>query len=131
MNRLDRVAEKLTTTTRKRGIVVFILTMITFLSVISFNPNDNCLSVISSFKTTNFLGSFGAFYSDLLIQLFGFEILTLTFAVRTVILDTTETACIIPHIIWFVYDRAPSKLLHPLPIFVIIANPVIYITKTL
>ena len=75
MNRLDRVAEKLTTTTRRRGIVVFILTMITFLSVISFNPNDNCLSVISSFKTTNFLGSFGAFYSDLLIQLFGFEIL--------------------------------------------------------
>ena len=63
--------------------------------------------------------------------LFCLEILTLTFAVRTVILDTTETACIISHIIWFVYDRAPSKLLHPLPIFAIIANHVIYIIKTL
>ena len=63
--------------------------------------------------------------------LFCLEILPLTLAVRTVILDTPGTPCIIPHTIWFVYDRATSTLLHPLPIFAIIANHVIYIIKTL
>ena len=75
MNKLERVIEKLNTHTRKQGFVLAVFTIITFLSIISFNSNDNCLSVISSFETKNFLGSFGAFYSDILIQLFGLEVL--------------------------------------------------------
>ena len=75
MNKLERVVEKLNTHTRKQGFILAVLTMITFLSIISFNSNDNCLSVISSFPTQNLLGSFGAFYSDILIQLFGLEVL--------------------------------------------------------
>ena len=73
MNKLERVVEKLNTNTRKQGFFLFIFTIITFLSIISFNPNDNCLSVISSFTTKNLLGNFGAFYSDLLLQIFGIE----------------------------------------------------------
>ena len=75
MNKLERVVEKLNTHTRKQGFTLAVLTIITFLSIISFNSNDNCLSVISSFQTQNLLGSFGAFYSDILIQLFGLEVL--------------------------------------------------------
>ena len=75
MNKLERVVEKLNTHTRKQGFILAVLTMITFLSIVSFNSNDNCLSVISSFPTQNLLGSFGAFYSDILIQLFGLEVL--------------------------------------------------------
>ena len=107
MNKLERVIEKLNTHTRKQGLVLAMFTIITFLSIVSFNSNDNCLSVISSFKTKNLLGSFGAFYSDILIQLFGFEVIIMV------------AFCF--YLSFMFLTRRPVKYVFPKTIYTIIA----------
>ncbi len=60
--------------TRKKGIILFLITSCVFISLITYSKSDNCLNVVSNVATKNFLGSFGAIISDICYQYFGISI---------------------------------------------------------
>ena len=55
-----------------RGIY-FIISIIIFCSLISYSRIDNCFNVFSNYKINNLCGIFGAYLSDLLLQLWGYS----------------------------------------------------------
>ena len=55
-----------------RGIY-FIISIIIFCSLISYSRIDNCFNVSGNYKINNLCGIFGAYLSDLLLQLWGYS----------------------------------------------------------
>ena len=60
--------------TRKKGILLLVGTIICLLSLLTYSSSDGCVNVVSSSVSKNLLGKFGAIFSDLLYQCFGFSI---------------------------------------------------------
>ncbi len=53
-------------------LIYIILCLVTILSLVSYDALDNCLNVSSNRQVENFLGQFGAYISDILLQIFGY-----------------------------------------------------------
>ena len=51
--------------------ILFLCALVTILSLISYSPTDNAWNTASSLPTHNWLGYFGAWISDVILQLFG------------------------------------------------------------
>ena len=53
------------------GILIFVLSLVLFLSVLSFNNNDPSFTNLTDNTTQNIIGKYGAHSSDMLLNLFG------------------------------------------------------------
>ena len=53
------------------GILIFVLSLVLFLSVLSFNNNDPSFTNLTNNTTQNIIGKYGAHSSDMLLNLFG------------------------------------------------------------
>ena len=60
--------------TRKKGILLFLTTIVSLLSLLTYSSSDGCVNVVSSAVNKNLFGKFGAILADLLYQCFGFSI---------------------------------------------------------
>ncbi len=74
MKTFNRIVDELNINTKKKGITLMCFAIFTLLSLITFNPNDACFNVVSDTKTKNIFGLIGAYYADILIQIFGLSI---------------------------------------------------------
>ncbi len=57
------------------------LTMLVFLSIVSYNPKDPSFNTFSTIKVKNICGPVGAVVADILIQIFGFSSILLPFVI--------------------------------------------------
>jgi S-DNA-T family DNA segregation ATPase FtsK/SpoIIIE len=54
------------------GVILFAMSAVTFLSLVSYNPSDPSYNVVAHVaKSTNYIGKAGAYFADLLFQIFG------------------------------------------------------------
>ena len=69
-----KVLATLDVSTRKKGLILLMFTLFFLVSLLSYSSSDNCINVVSSFKTKNLLSIPGAVISDICYQYFGISI---------------------------------------------------------
>ena len=68
----QKALEKLGVNTRLKGTLLFLFTLFSFVSLISYNFLDNSFNVVSDAKITNWCGKLGAIFADIIMQCFGY-----------------------------------------------------------
>ena len=69
-----KVLATLDVSTKKKGLILLMFTLFFLVSLLSYSSSDNCINVVSSFKTKNLLSMPGAIISDICYQYFGISI---------------------------------------------------------